>query len=76
MVKDIGTYHRLAQRMLWSLVTIISLLTYVVEIRPFFNSLLGVYYVGLLDGVFTTIIVLVIAFFMFSKKRALSNFQI
>ena len=69
MVKSRNHYHKLARTMLWSLVTFISLLTHVVEIRPFFNSLYGAYYAGLLDGIIITIFVLVVGFYLASRIK-------
>ena len=59
---------KLAKVMIWSLVTFTSLLTYVVEIRPFLISLLGIYFVGLFDGFFVTIIILAIIFYLASRN--------
>ena len=61
-------YRELSKKMFWSLITCISLLTYVVEIRPFLDSLYGIYYVGLSDGIVTTIIALIVIFYAVSRS--------
>ena len=66
--KPENLYRKLAQLMLWALVTFISLLTYVVEARPFLSSCVGIYCVGVFDGVLGIIIFLAIIFFFASRK--------
>lgn len=61
-------FRKIAEAMIWTLITVTSLLTYVVEIRPFFISLLGIYFAGLFDGIFITIIVLAIMFYVKSRN--------
>lgn len=61
-------FRKIAEAMIWSLLTVISLLTFIVEIRPFLNSLLGIYFVGLFDGIFVTIIALTIIFYLASRN--------
>ena len=61
-------YRNLAQDMIWSLVTFISLLTYIVEVRPFFVSLLGIYFAGLSDGILGTVIMLTMIFYLASRN--------
>ena len=60
-------YRKIAKVMFWSLLTVISLLASVVQIRPFLISILGVYFAGLFDGIFVTIIVLTIIFYVVSR---------
>jgi hypothetical protein len=62
-------YRKTAEKLFATLVTSISLLTYLVEVRPFINSILGIYYVGLLDGIVATIILLALIFYLFSYKK-------
>jgi len=62
-------YRKTAEKMFGTLVTSISLLTYLVEVRPFFSSLLGIYYVGLLDGTVGMIILLTLIFYLSSYKK-------
>lgn len=61
-------FRELVSKMLWSLLTLFSVLTYFSEIRQFILSNFGVYFVGLLDGVVVTIIVIVIIFYLASKR--------
>lgn len=61
-------YRELASVLLWGLLTLFSVLTYFSEIRPFVLSSLGVYFVGLLDGIVVAIIALTIIFYLASNR--------
>lgn len=67
MAKSSSIFGRIARNLFWVLVTLITLLVYVVEIRQFFFTLLGVYCVGLMDGFVLTILSLVVVFYVVSK---------
>jgi hypothetical protein len=54
--------------MLWSLLTFLSFLAYIVEARPFFRVAFGEYSVGLLDDLLTTILSLIAIFYWKAKK--------
>lgn len=58
--------EKMAKMISWALVTLISMFEYITDIRPFFNSL-GVYFVGVLDGVVMTMAVFAVAFYSSSK---------
>ena len=62
-------FEKMAKLIFWILVTLISMLEYITDIRPFFNSL-GVYFVGVLDGIVITIAVFVVAFYSVSKLHS------
>ena len=62
-----NAFMKIAKMMFWSLVTLFNLLAYVAEIRPFFNSILGTYYLGLVDGIVVTILALIACLYMASR---------
>ena len=53
-------FRRIVDTMIKSLLTVIGLLAYVVEIRPFLISLLGIYFTGFFDGIFVITIIVII----------------
>lgn len=59
--------RELAEKMLWSLLTLFSVLTYFSEIRPFILLNFGLYGSGLLDGVTVAIASVIVVFFLASK---------
>ena len=67
--KSENLYRKLAQLMFWTLVTFISLLTYVVEARPFLSSRVGIYCVGVSDGVLGIVVFLAMTFYLASRKH-------
>ena len=58
--------EKMARIIFWVLLTLMSMFEYITDIRPFFNSL-GVYFIGVLDGIVITIAVFVVAFYSVSK---------
>lgn len=68
VMKKARIYHQLADRMLWSLLTFLSLLAYITEARPFFYLTFGNYFVGLVDGILATILTLVGIFYLKARN--------
>jgi len=64
--RSIG-FHELAQVALWSLLTLLAMLAYFCDIRPFIMANLGIYFSGLLDGILATIATIVIISYFASR---------
>jgi len=67
-MKNAKIYNELANKMLWSLLTFLSLLAYVTEARPFFHLTFGTYFVGLFDGTITTVLTLVAILYLKARN--------
>ena len=59
----------MAQKMLWLLLTLFAILSYLSEIRTYVLTNFGKYFAGTLDGVVLTMIVLTIALYVKSLRR-------
>jgi hypothetical protein len=65
--------RELAKEMLWSLLTLFSVLTYFSEIRPFILLNFGLYGSGLLDGATMAITSIIVIFFLVSESQEKSE---
>lgn len=60
-------YRGLSHNMLWVLFTFLGLLSYVTEARPFIYSYLGMYALGLMDGILISLLIMAIIFYLKSR---------
>jgi len=68
-----STFRDLASILLWSLFTLLGMLTYCFEIRQYILSNFGMYFVGMLDGIVIIMIVLSTIFYLISKGYSLKS---
>jgi hypothetical protein len=68
VIKNAKIYNELANKLLWSLLTFLSLLAYATEARPFFHLTFGTYFVGLFDGTIATILTLIAIFYLKARN--------
>ena len=66
-MKATKLYQQLAKKLLWLLLTVLSLLAYVAEIRPFYILNAGIYFAGFFDGTLVILLILVVVFYYKSK---------
>lgn len=60
-------YGKLSRSTAWILLTFLSFVSYLAEVRPFINSSFGIYPAGVLDGLLIAALIVAIVFYSLSK---------
>ena len=60
-------YGKLSRSTAWISFTFLSLISYIVEVRPFISSSFGIYPAGVLDGLLIAALIVAIVFYSLSR---------
>jgi hypothetical protein len=63
--KEEQIFLSLCKSIAWFLVTLLTYLGYITEIRPHFAIMFGAYFLGLLDGIVLSLTIVVLCFYSY-----------